>query len=81
MIDTQLKIDAEKLTNDLLGRIAIVFGRSDVDARMVMAACGDVAGAYAFCIKDEELKRELVDHFIKTFRELSGVSDTQGQQS
>lgn len=69
----EMQDDASRLADDLLGRIAIVFGRSTVDARMVVCACAQIAGSYAFGIGDEALKRDLVEHWIATFREFSGV--------
>jgi aromatic ring-opening dioxygenase catalytic subunit (LigB family) len=50
-----LRADADKLADDLLGRIAIVFGRHTVDARMVVTACSMVAGSYEFAGVPEQL--------------------------
>lgn len=74
--NAELRADADKLSKDLIGRIAIVFGRHEVDARMVVTACSMVSGSYAFNIRNLELKRELVERWIETFRIYADVPDS-----
>ncbi len=42
------------------------------DTRVVVLACAQVAGSFAFGLADPELKRALVRHWVETFIQYAG---------
>jgi hypothetical protein len=73
LTDEQIEDQASLLARVIMELIGEVTGADIADARMVMIACGSVAGSYAYGIRDTEVKAEIIARYISTFQVYAGV--------